>query len=147
MPKSSTDRATAPESVWLASGRHTGPAPQNVLRDNLRKLKAAGTIQDFLEAENSAASDEHVFEARWLVADAVTVRARLTTDPREHADEERRWTLAAEAEGPWDAAWPSPQPCSGPRTATSPGTTTGWKGSVCGTSTRCRRTTRRCVAC
>ncbi|WP_406470643.1 hypothetical protein [Streptomyces sp. NBC_01615] len=108
MPKSSTDRATAPESVWLASGRHTGPAPQNVLRDNLRKLKAAGTIQDFLEAENSAASDEHVFEARWLVADAVTVRARLTTDPREHADEERRWTLAAEAEGPWDAAWPSP---------------------------------------
>ncbi|WP_327434290.1 hypothetical protein [Streptomyces sp. NBC_01236] len=108
MPKSSTDRATAPESVWLASGRHTGPAPQNVLRDNLRKLKAAGTIQDFLEAENSAASDEHVFEARWLVADAVTVRARLTTDPREHADEERRWTLAAEADRPWDAAWSSP---------------------------------------
>ncbi|WP_369264780.1 hypothetical protein [Streptomyces sp. R35] len=108
MPKSSTDRATAPESVWLASGRHTGPAPQKVLRDNLRKLKAAGTIQDFLEPENSATSDQHVFEARWLVGDAVTVRARLTTDRREHAAEERCWTLAAEAERPWDHAWPSP---------------------------------------
>jgi hypothetical protein len=108
MPKSPTTRATAPETVWLASGRHTGPAPQEVLRDNLRKLKTGETIHDFLETGNSSEPDGHVFEARWQVADAITVRARLTTDGRERTDEERRWTLAAEADRPWDPAWPSP---------------------------------------
>ncbi|MEU9213214.1 hypothetical protein AB0D27_36205 [Streptomyces sp. NPDC048415] len=108
MSKSSPDHPTAPDTVWLASGRHAGPAPQEVLRTNLRTLKDSGTIQDFLEPENSAPSDEHVFEARWQVTDAVTVRARLITDGRERTDEERRWTLVAEAERSWDPAWPSP---------------------------------------
>ncbi|WP_405889090.1 hypothetical protein OG762_42015 [Streptomyces sp. NBC_01136] len=108
MPKLPSTRATAPETVWLAGGRHAGPAPQEVLREHLRKLKADETIHDFLETENSSEPDGHVFEARWQVSDAITVRARLTTDGREHADEERRWTLAAEAERPWDPAWPSP---------------------------------------
>ncbi|MFF3658179.1 hypothetical protein [Streptomyces olivochromogenes] len=108
MPKPSTARATVPESVWLAGGRHIGPAPQEILRENLRRLKADETIHDFLEIENPSDSEGHVFEARWLVDDAVTVRARLTTDGREHAAEGTRWTLVAEAERPWNLAWPSP---------------------------------------
>ncbi|MET9410286.1 hypothetical protein ABZX90_31690 [Streptomyces sp. NPDC002935] len=108
MPKSSTDRPTAPETVWLAAGRHTGPAPQKALREHLRELKNSERIQGFLETENAATPDGHVFEARWLVDGDVTVRARLATDGREHVDAERRWTLAAEAEQPWDLAWPSP---------------------------------------
>jgi len=108
MPKSSTERPTAPETVWLTAGRHTGPAPQNALREHLRELKNSEKIQDFLEKENAATPDGHVFEARWFVDDDVTVRARLATDGREHVDGERRWTLAAEAERPWDPGWPSP---------------------------------------
>ncbi|MEV6197991.1 hypothetical protein AB0M19_37055 [Streptomyces sp. NPDC051920] len=108
MPKSSTERLTAPETVWLAAGRHTGPAPQAAIREHLRELKNSERIQDFLEKENTTAPDGHVFEARWFAEDEVTVRARLTTDGRPHVDGERRWTLAAEAERPWDPGWPSP---------------------------------------
>ncbi|MFG2476121.1 hypothetical protein [Streptomyces fagopyri] len=108
MPKSTTARPTAPDTVWLARGRQAGPAPQETLRENLRRLKAEETIRDFLETGNSAEPDAHVFEARWVVDDTVTVRARLTTDARAHVDEERRWTLAAEADRPWDLSWPSP---------------------------------------
>ncbi|MFF4350227.1 hypothetical protein [Streptomyces sp. NPDC001530] len=120
MPKSPTVRATAPETVWLASGRHTGPAPQESLRENLRRLKAGETIQDFLETENSTDPDGHIFEARWQVAGAVTVRARLVTDGRERVDAKRRWTLAAEAERPWDPAWPSPATMFWPETSEIP---------------------------
>ncbi|MFF2382594.1 hypothetical protein [Streptomyces sp. NPDC058108] len=108
MPKSSTARPIAPDTVWLARGRQAGPAPQEILRENLRRLKADGTIFDYAETGNTAEPDAHVFEARWVVDDTVTVRARLTTDGRPHVDEERRWTLAAEAERPWDLSWPSP---------------------------------------
>ncbi|MFE9765002.1 hypothetical protein ACFYPC_10780 [Streptomyces sp. NPDC005808] len=59
-----------------------------------------------------------MFEARWHVADAVTVRARLTTSGRERPDQEPRWTLAAEAERPWDPAWPSPATMFWPETST-----------------------------
>ncbi|MFG3585437.1 hypothetical protein [Streptomyces sp. NPDC047990] len=108
MPKSSTARPIAPDTVWLARGRQAGPAPQEILRENLRRLKADGTIFDYAETGNTTEPDAHVFEARWVVDDTVTVRARLTTDGRPHVDEERRWTLAAEAERPWDLSWPSP---------------------------------------
>lgn len=108
MSKSSTDRPTAPDTVWLAAGRHTGPAPQHALREHLRELKNSERIQDFLETGNTSTPDGHVFEARWFVGDGVTVRARLVTDGREEVDGDRGWTLAAEAEAPWDLAWPSP---------------------------------------
>ncbi|MEU8643271.1 hypothetical protein ACIRRT_39700 [Streptomyces sp. NPDC102256] len=108
MPKSSTDRPTAPDTVWLAAGRHTGPAPQNAVREHLRSLKNSERIQDFLETESASTPGGHVFEARWFVADGVTVRARLVTDGREEVDGDRHWTLAAEAERPWDLAWASP---------------------------------------
>jgi len=129
MPKRPTTRPTAPETVWLASGHHTGPTPEDILRNNLRKLKTSGTIQDFLEPGTSSepkpesgsgagpGSDEHVFEARWHVGEAVTVRARLTTGERERPDQEPRWTLAAEAERPWDPAWPSPATMFWPETS------------------------------
>ncbi|MGW3631715.1 hypothetical protein ACWD7F_16365 [Streptomyces sp. NPDC005122] len=108
MPKSTNARPIAPDTVWLARGCQAGPAPQEILRENLRRLKADETIRDFLETGNSTEPDAHVFEARWVVDDAITVRARLTTDGRAHVDEERRWTLAAEADRPWDLSWPSP---------------------------------------
>ncbi|MET7383687.1 hypothetical protein ACFYPT_10200 [Streptomyces sp. NPDC005529] len=108
MPKSSTDRPTAPDTVWLAAGRHTGPAPQNAVRERLRELKNSERIQDFLETESASTPGGHAFEARWFVADGVTVRARLVTDGREEVDGDRYWTLAAEAEQPWDLAWASP---------------------------------------
>ncbi|MFD6497295.1 hypothetical protein [Streptomyces sp. NPDC060188] len=108
MPKSSTDRPTAPDTVWLAAGRHTGPAPQNAVRERLRELKNSERIQDFLETESASTPGAHAFEARWFVADGVTVRARLVTDGREEVDGDRYWTLAAEAEQPWDLAWASP---------------------------------------
>ncbi|MFD6924674.1 hypothetical protein ACFV99_31245 [Streptomyces sp. NPDC059944] len=108
MPKSSTDRPTAPDTVWLAAGRHTGPAPQNAVRERLRELKNSERIQDFLETGSASTPGAHAFEARWFVADGVTVRARLVTDGREEVDGDRYWTLAAEAEQPWDLAWASP---------------------------------------
>ncbi|MFG2310578.1 hypothetical protein ACGFS9_18165 [Streptomyces sp. NPDC048566] len=108
MPKSSTDRPTAPDTVWLAAGRHSGPAPQNAVRERLRELKSSERIQDFLETGDATVPGGHVFEARWFAADGVTVRARLVTDAREEVGGDRRWTLAAEAERAWEEAWQSP---------------------------------------
>ncbi len=116
MPKPSTARATAPETVWLAGRRRdVGPAPLEILRENLRRLKADETIHDFLEVEDPSNTEGHALQARWLVDDAVPVRARLTTDGREHAAEGTRWTLVAEAERPGDFAWPSPATMFWPR--------------------------------
>ncbi|WP_435228705.1 hypothetical protein [Streptomyces sp. Tue6028] len=110
MPKLPTARVAAPETVWLARGRHTGPDPQELLRENLRQLKADGTIDDFMEPERSALSDERAFEARWHVDGTSTVRARLTVEPPERPErsEDWRWTLAAEADHPWNPDWSSP---------------------------------------
>nr|WP_303708858.1 hypothetical protein [Kutzneria buriramensis]WKX06411.1 hypothetical protein Q4V64_02460 [Kutzneria buriramensis] len=116
-----------PPTVWLARGRHVGPAPQDALLRHLRQLKDSGAIDDFLdpsEAEDPVDSvgsegsgdsgdpgaladpGELVFEARWRVARTVTVRARLTLAPGSDGGQE--WVLAAEAERPWDQGWPSP---------------------------------------
>lgn len=101
--------ATTPDTVWLARGRHSGPAPEKTLRENLRALKTNGVIDDFLEPEpeDPAEAPERVFEARWRAA-GVTVRARLTVGAADRAGDEHDWVLVAEAERPWDPAWPSP---------------------------------------
>ncbi|GAA3092742.1 hypothetical protein ACFQ0X_02830 [Streptomyces rectiviolaceus] len=128
MAKKSTSSTTVPDTAWLGRGRHLGPEPEQDVRRNLIALKAAGVLDDFLdldpveaarstvlhprdESADPGPSARRLFEARWRVADDVTVRAQLTL----YAPEARRkeaegvtWVLAAEAERAWDARWPSP---------------------------------------
>ncbi|WP_449473285.1 hypothetical protein [Streptomyces tanashiensis] len=128
MAKNSTSSTTAPVTAWLGRGRHLGPEAERDVRRNLIALKAAGVIDDFLDLDPVEAArstdlfprDEsadpgplarRVFEARWRVADDVTVRAQLTTYDPESRRVERdgtTWVLAAEAERAWEEDWPSP---------------------------------------
>ncbi|MEU6810020.1 hypothetical protein ABZ920_13660 [Streptomyces sp. NPDC046831] len=109
---SPADRPVVPATVWLARGRHAGPAAEAVVRRHLEKLKADAVIQDHLEQDRpepeGAEAAEQVFEARWQVPGDVTVRARLALRPHLGPADAREWVLAAEAEQPWDARWPSP---------------------------------------
>ncbi|WP_107120210.1 hypothetical protein [Streptomyces regalis] len=106
MPSSSSARPTIPPSVWSARGRHVGPAAEDVLRLSLRQLKDSRVIDDCLEVPGPEGAQEWIFEARWRVAEAVTVRARLTLE--RGSAEGQEWVLVAEAEAPWDPRWPSP---------------------------------------
>ncbi|MFE0252323.1 hypothetical protein [Streptomyces sp. NPDC059010] len=106
MPSSSSARPTIPPSVWLARGRHLGPAAQDALRLSLRHLKDSADIDDFAELPETEGARQQIFEARWRVAGPVTVRARLTVEHGSGSG--REWVLAAEAEAPWDPRWPSP---------------------------------------
>ncbi|MFF3846678.1 hypothetical protein [Streptomyces sp. NPDC002328] len=108
-----------PSTVWLARGRHTGPAAPDVLRKHLRSLKDDATILDFLELSDADAADgELAFEARWVLPDDVTVRARLTLS--EWSGRGQEWTLVAEAERPWDLCRPSPAAMFWPWEADAP---------------------------
>ncbi|NUP43198.1 MAG: hypothetical protein HOY76_40820 [Streptomyces sp.] len=109
MRTSPSVRPTPSPTLWLARGRHAGPDAEDVVRRTLHRLKDEGTIDDHLEvaaAEASASGSPCVFEARWTVAESVTVRARLTLT--RDADPGVQWVLAAEAERPWEQGWPSP---------------------------------------
>ncbi|MGW4161415.1 hypothetical protein [Streptomyces sp. NPDC004788] len=128
MAKNSTPPTIVPDTTWLGRGRHLGPEPERDVRRNLIALKAAGVIDEFLDLDPVEAArstdlyprDEsadpgplarRVFEARWRVADEVTVRAQLTTyepESRRMKSEGVTWVLAAEAERAWETGWPSP---------------------------------------
>ncbi|MEU6621015.1 hypothetical protein ABZ926_09610 [Streptomyces litmocidini] len=128
MAKNSTSSTTVPDTAWLGRGRHFGPEPERDVRRNLLALKAARVIDDFLdldpveaarstdlyprdESADPGPSARRLFEARWRVADDVTVRAQLTTyepESRRRKNEGVTWVLAAEAERAWEAGWPSP---------------------------------------
>ncbi|WP_395358045.1 hypothetical protein ACHGLA_00340 [Streptomyces sp. YH02] len=128
MDKNSTSPTTIHDTAWLGRGRHLGPEPERDVRRNLLALKAARVIDDFLDLDPVEAArstdlyprDEsadpgplarRLFEARWRVADDVTVRAQLTTyepESRRTKSEGVTWVLAAEAEQAWEASWPSP---------------------------------------
>ncbi|MGW6027835.1 hypothetical protein ACWFRG_38695, partial [Streptomyces sp. NPDC055214] len=128
MAKKSSSSTTVPDTAWLGRGRHLGPEPEQDVRRNLIALKAAGVLDDFLdldpvdaarstvlhprdESADPGPSARRLFEARWRVADDVTVRAQLTLyDPesRRKEGEGVTWVLAAEAEAVWDMHWPSP---------------------------------------
>ncbi|WP_234486045.1 hypothetical protein [Streptomyces sp. MBT97] len=104
---SATVSPTTPSTVWQTRGRHTGPTAPDVLRRHLRALKDAGTLQDFKELPDADTPEgESAFEARWPVAEEITVRARLRL--AEWSGSGQEWTLTAEAERPWDQRWPSP---------------------------------------
>ncbi|MFG2871202.1 hypothetical protein [Streptomyces sp. NPDC048338] len=128
MAKNSTSSTTVPDTAWLGRGRHLGPEPERDVRRNLLALRAARVIDDFLdldpveaarstelyprdESADPGPSARRLFEARWRVADGVTVRAQLTTyepESRRMQSEGVTWVLAAEAERAWEADWPSP---------------------------------------
>ncbi|MGW2635822.1 hypothetical protein [Streptomyces sp. NPDC001348] len=124
MSNSATDRATTPRTVWLARGRHTGSLAEDVLRRTLRRLKVDEVLDDFAEPPDPDDTPGRVFEARWRAPGGVTVRARLTLLPPQSAEDGREWTLVAEAERPWDDAWPSPATMFWPDG--SDGTDTAW---------------------
>ncbi|QOV40700.1 hypothetical protein IM697_21240 [Streptomyces ferrugineus] len=106
MPSSPSTRPTAPPTVWFARGRHAGSAAQDVLRLSLRHLKDSRAIDDFQELPETEGAQDWIFEARWRVAESVTVRARLTVE--HDSGSGQQWVLVAEAEAPWDPRWPSP---------------------------------------
>ncbi|MGR6968449.1 hypothetical protein ACU639_02375 [Streptomyces cynarae] len=109
MAKSSTARATAPDTVWLARGRHPGPGAEDAVRRRLRELKSEKVIQDETEYDGSReGAPARAFEARWLVADDVVVRARLDVGAPDDKDGAQDWVLVAEADRAWDLHWPSP---------------------------------------
>ncbi|MEU6843816.1 hypothetical protein ABZ930_18255 [Streptomyces sp. NPDC046716] len=126
--KKNSSFTPAPDTVWLSRGRHLGHEPEQDVRRNLIALKAAGVLDDFLDLDPVEAARSSVlhprdedadpgplarrqFEARWRVADDVTVRAQLTTydiEARRREGDGIVWVLAAEAERPWDLGWTSP---------------------------------------
>ncbi|MER6125523.1 hypothetical protein ABT173_23420 [Streptomyces sp. NPDC001795] len=109
MAKSPNVPVKAPDTVWLARGRHVGPAAEEAVRQRLRELKSSAVIQDHLEFDGPADGEgDRAFEARWLVAGDVVVRARLDIGAPQGKDEARDWVLVAEADRPWAMDWPSP---------------------------------------
>jgi hypothetical protein len=126
MSNSATDRATIPPTLWAARGRHTGPATEDLVRRTLRRRRESGDIDDFAEPPVPEGSADRIFEARWRAAGTVTVRARLTLVPEQSRREEYVWTLVAEAERPWDEAWPSPATLFWPEGGPAPGYDGDW---------------------
>ncbi|MFE7902383.1 hypothetical protein ACFU3E_33795 [Streptomyces sp. NPDC057424] len=109
MQTSLSVRPMTPDTVWLARGRHTRGSAEDVLRRSLQQRKDSQAIDDFMELpEDEAAPAERVFEARWRAGGDVTVRARLSVRPDAGEGHGQEWMLVAEAEQPWDHAWPSP---------------------------------------
>ncbi|MGW1161576.1 hypothetical protein ACWD48_25885 [Streptomyces sp. NPDC002519] len=121
MAKSSTAPATAPDTVWLARGRHLGPGAEDSVRHRLRDLQSSTAIQDHLGFEGSRDGVPHrAFEARWLVAGDVVVRARLNIEAPQERDSTQEWLLVAEADRAWDLDWPSPATVFWPEDADAP---------------------------
>ncbi|MFF7736339.1 hypothetical protein [Streptomyces sp. NPDC007984] len=109
MQTSPTVRPMTPDTVWPARGRHAPGSAEDVLRRSLQQRKDSRDIDDFLELpDDETAPAERVFQARWRVGDDVTVRARLSLRPGPGDGDGQEWLLVAEAEQPWDHAWPSP---------------------------------------
>ncbi|MFE5812640.1 hypothetical protein ACFQ6S_04350 [Streptomyces sp. NPDC056479] len=106
MASSPSTRPSTPPTIWSARGRHLGPAAQDALRLSLRQRKDSRAIDDYLELPEAEGAQESAFEARWRVAETVTVRARLTVEHGSGTGQD--WVLVAEADAPWDQRWPSP---------------------------------------
>ncbi|WP_055490913.1 hypothetical protein [Streptomyces sp. TP-A0356] len=121
MAKSSTARASAPDTVWLARGRHLGAGAEERVRQRLRELKSGAVIQDRFEFDGSGdGTPGRAFEARWLVDGDVVVRARLNVGAPDVRDGTQDWVLVAEADRAWDLDWPSPATVFWPEDADAP---------------------------
>ncbi|MCN9243435.1 hypothetical protein NGF19_22050, partial [Streptomyces sp. RY43-2] len=121
MTKSSPAHPTAPDTVWLARGRHLGTGAEDAVRRRLRELKSSEIIQDHLEFEGSGGHTAgRAFEARWLVADDIVVRARLNLGAYEDRSGAQEWALVAEADRRWDVDWLSPATVFWPEDAEVP---------------------------
>jgi hypothetical protein len=123
-PRPDPAHDTSPRTVWLARGRHTGPAApaaEDVLRENLRRLTESGVLDGFAEPGAADGGPGRLFEARWRVPGDVTVRARLTLSPPDDPSGARPWVLVAEAERLWRHGWPSPARMFWPDPAAVPG--------------------------
>ncbi|MFF7140979.1 hypothetical protein [Streptomyces nodosus] len=109
MAKSPPARAAAPDTVWLARGRHLGPGAEDTVRDRLRELRSSAALQDHLEFDDPGGDTAgRAFEARWLVDDDIVVRARLDLRAPEGEGGSQDWVLVAEADRSWKLDWPSP---------------------------------------
>ncbi|MEU0007869.1 hypothetical protein ABZ079_27185 [Streptomyces sp. NPDC006314] len=139
MSNSATDRATIPQTLWAARGRHTGPAPEDVVRRTLRRHRESGDIDDFTEPPASQDAARRVFEARWRAAGTVTVRARLALVPITGRSQGHEWRLVAEAECPWDESWPSPATLFWPEGGSSGGDDGSWDHHATVTGVRFRQ--------
>ncbi|MGW2485890.1 hypothetical protein ACWCV9_01555 [Streptomyces sp. NPDC001606] len=126
MSNSATDHATLPQTLWAARGRHTGPDPDDVVRRTLHRHKESGDIDDFAEPPAPEEATGRIFEARWRAGGTVTVRARLTLEPRRARPQGHEWRLVAEAERPWDDAWPSPATLFWPEGGPAEGADGSW---------------------
>ncbi|MET9077579.1 hypothetical protein ABZX95_36765 [Streptomyces sp. NPDC004232] len=139
MSNSATDRAAAPQTVWAVRGRHTGTAPDEVVRRTLRRHRESGDIDDFAEPAVPEGTAGRVFEARWRAAGTVTVRARLTLVPHDGRPQGHEWRLVAEAERPWDETWPSPATLFWPEGAAGEGDEGAWDHHATVTGVRLRQ--------
>ncbi|MET7682532.1 hypothetical protein [Streptomyces sp. NPDC005423] len=110
MLNSSALLTTIPHTVWPARGRRPGSDAEEVVRRRLRQLTESGVVDDHQEPGEGGADGgpDTVFEARWRVADGVTVRARLAVSPRPEDGDGQEWILVAEAEHAWEPGWLSP---------------------------------------
>ncbi|MEU8970642.1 hypothetical protein AB0D11_15400 [Streptomyces monashensis] len=139
MSNSATDRAATPQTLWAVRGRHTGTTPDEVVRRTLRRHKDSGDIDDYAEPAVPEGTAGRVFEARWRAAGTVTVRARLTLVPNEGRPQGHDWRLVAEAERPWDEAWPSPATLFWPESGTGAGDEGSWDHHATVTGVRLRQ--------
>lgn len=139
MSNSATDRAAFPQTLWAVRGRHTGPAPEEVVRRTLRRRKESGDVDDFTEPPVPEDATGRVFEARWRAAGTVTVRARLSLGPRAGRPYGHEWRLVAEAERPWDETWPSPATQFWPEGGTGEGDDGAWDHHATVTGLRLRQ--------
>ncbi|ARP68719.1 hypothetical protein LK07_01890 [Streptomyces pluripotens] len=126
MSNSVTGRAGIPQTLWAAHGRHTGPAPDDLVRQTLRRHKESGDIDDFAEPPVPEDSTRRIFEARWRADGTVTVRARLTLGPCADRPRGHQWRLIAEAEHPWDEGWASPATLFWPEDGSGEGDDSSW---------------------
>ncbi len=121
MAKSTTAPSGVPDTLWLARGRHLGPGAEDTVRHRLHELKSSAVIQDHLEFDGPGDGvPDRAFEARWLVADDVVVRARLDVGAPHGKDDTQDWVLVAEADRAWELDWPSPATVFWPEEADVP---------------------------
>ncbi|MFD8648655.1 hypothetical protein [Streptomyces mirabilis] len=118
-----------PRDVWYTEGHTSAAGLVQEIQAHLLQTHQDGQVQRYREFDpRSIRSDSGAwwgFDAGWCTEDGARIRARLTLSPdptqaeelgatRETVSANRtiplrmNWTVAAEADRPWQAEWPSP---------------------------------------